>query len=123
MKSVDSVLDALLEDASERGAHPESHEHPEDDHNHCQRQTAGIHEGVKEEDVDDDRSKESEGQRHVAVDKYQNRGDELKQEDNVHVVRNHKRANELAAIPEGGGAGMKCRKPLRPNTKKTSPSR
>jgi len=69
---------------------------PEQGDDQSHRQTTRRHEGVEEDDVDDDWSEEGKRQRHVASREEQDRRDELEQEDGDEVVRDIERAHELS---------------------------
>ncbi len=61
-------FNALLQQACESGANAKSCEDPKDRHDDCQWQALGRHQRVKQHDVDDDRSEQSQREWHEAID-------------------------------------------------------
>ena len=57
---------------------------------------------MKEQNVDDDRSEQGEGERDVAIDQEQNRGDELEEKYQNQIMGDKERSHELP-----GGSGRK----------------
>lgn len=94
-----SVCHFGLEEPAEGAADTEEEEDPEQRDDCGEGQPAGRHEEVGEIDIDDDRSQQCEGQRHVAVDKQQNCRNDLEDTHNEHVVGRDERAAELRERP------------------------
>src|SRR6266851_6652153 len=98
----DLSLNTLLEQTGEGGADAQEENDPEHRHDESQRQTARQHQDVNEQNVDDDRSEQGERECDVAIDQEQDRRNDLEQKYRDQIVRDEKRAEELA-----GGSGRR----------------
>jgi hypothetical protein len=86
---------ALLHEPSERGADAQKHDDPKHRHDDSQRQTARSHQDVEEQNVDDDRSEQSEREWDVAIEQEQDCRDDLEQKYDDQIVGGKERAGEL----------------------------
>ncbi len=110
---------ALSEDACEMLLVAQSDENPEDHNNEGHDQALRRHKCMEGDDVHDHRTDNAEGERDVAVDQeYARRESPGREKTTYWVTGAAMAATKLAAGPGGGAPGMKCRKPLRPKTKK-----
>src|SRR6266446_2874314 len=97
--SWDLSLNTLLEQTGEGGPETQKHNDPEHRHDESQRQTARQHQDVNEQNVDDDRSEQGQREWDVAIDQEQDRRNDLEQKYRDQIVRDEKRADELAGGP------------------------
>src|SRR6266567_2136008 len=97
-----SSRNALLEEPAESGADAQKHDDPQRRHDEGQRQTARKHQDVNEQNVDDDRREQRQREWDVAIDQEQDRRNDLEQKYRDQIVRDEKRADELA-----GGSGRR----------------
>ena len=112
-----------LQEPVESGADAQEHDDPQHRHDESQRQTAREHQDVNEQNVDDDRSEQRQREWDVAIDQEQDRRNDLEQKYRDQIMRNEKRADELAGGSGRRRAGMKWRKPFSPKTRKMRPRR
>src|SRR3984893_8427944 len=89
--------DALLEQPNERRADASKNDDPKHGHDDRQRQTARKHQGVNEQNVNDDRSEQGEREWDVAIDQEQDRRNDLEQKYRDQIMGNKERPNKLAS--------------------------
>jgi hypothetical protein len=111
-------LDARLEEPAEGGADGQEYDNPEERDEECQTQAGGRHEKVKEEDVDDDWSEESERQWDVAIDQEEDSGHELEEENDNQIVGDKKSPDKLAGNAGGHGRGNEMKETIQPENEK-----
>jgi len=87
---------ARLPKTCERGTDVQEHNDPERRHNESQRQTAGKHQCVNEQNVDDDRSEQGKREWDVAINQKQDRRNNLEQKYRDQIMRDKERPDELA---------------------------
>jgi len=97
--------DPRLQEPIESGADAQKHDDPEYRYDESQRQTTREHQDVNEQDVDDDRSEQRQREWDVPIDQEQDRRNDLKQKYRDQIMRNEKRADELAGGSGGRRAG------------------
>jgi len=88
---------ALLEEPDERKADAQEHDDPQHRHDESQRQTARKHQYVNEQNVDDDRSEQSQRQWDVAIDQEQDRRNDLEQKYRDQIMGDKEGPDELAS--------------------------
>src|SRR6266481_6343558 len=90
----------LLPKPGESGADAQKHDGPQHRHDESQRQAARKHQYVNEQNIDDDRSKQSQREWDVAIDQEQDRRNDLEQKYRDQIMGDKERPDELA-----GGSG------------------
>ena len=94
-------FNARLKDPVERQSDAREHHAPKDRDEDRQSDTDRTHQGVKQENVHDDRSENSECERHVAIDQKQRARNRLKPRDDQEIIRNEHRSEELSRDSAG----------------------
>ena len=89
-------FDARPENSVERRTHTDEHDAPKDRDEDRQFDTSRTHQGVKQENVHDDRPENRERERHVAIDQKQRARNHLKPRDDQEIFRNEHRSEELS---------------------------
>src|SRR6476659_7224186 len=102
-------FNARLKDSGERRMHTDEHHAPKDRDEDRQSDTGRTHQGVKQENVHDDRSENSECERHEAIDQKQRARNRLKLRDDQEIIRNEHRSEELSR----GSAGRRHRNEMK----------
>ena len=78
---------------------------------------------MNEQNVDDDRSEQRQREWDVAIDQEQDRRNDLEQKYRDQIMGDKSAPTNWPAVPDGGEAGMKWRKPFSPKTRKMRPRR
>lgn len=94
-------FNARLKDPVERQSDAREHHAPKDRDEDRQSDTDRTHQGVKQENVHDDRSENSECERQVAIDQKQRARNRLKPRDGQEIIRNEHRSEELSRDSAG----------------------
>src|SRR2546425_5379887 len=119
--SLDLLTGPPLEQPREGGAVAQKDHSPKKRHEQGKRKSAGRHEDVEAQDVDEDRPQQGERKRHVLVDEKQNRRNDLDQKDHDQVVGSEKRPKELAGEARGRGHGKEVQEPVQTENQEDEP--